>query len=696
YNSSGWAMLNGTADNSTHTLSLANMDPASIYGILQYNASNCPVIVENGTYSMSSNFTGAPNNASEIAANAYACVKIAASNVTFDCAGYSITGTGSPGSAQYGILLNGSLSNVTVRNCPAVSNYTNGIHIYQSNSSLFTNISAFNNTNSGFYVDTGSNNSFIGNLAYNNTWEGFEIYADNNSFTNNTAYDNADGFYGDTASNNTFTNNMARNNLYSGFSFSDNPYNVFINNTAYSNNASGFDITTGAYNHLGGNLAYNNTDAGFGIFGGSDNSTLENNSAYNNSAYGNDYGVYSYHEMLDSYLGNSAYNNTITGIYDYSSKNLTVRDNVAFNNSVNGLEAGATANSTFANNSAHNNTYAGFYAINAIGNMFANNSAYSNNESGFALSYSQNNSLVNGTAYGNTLYGIRLSGSNNTLVYLSLSYGNGYGAYLEGANYANFTASNLTNNTNDGLRMDNASAFNSLGSNYVCFNGLDVNNQGASNAGAADRCDSFLSWTEGGHFGCEFSCSTMWHRFFGNVNSTIILKDNSSAGAFFSWNSTGFAVYFADYDSDVSWHDLQAIGKNSANASSASDFTELDAAFSTASFGDNINRTYSSDGSAPLESRNFTVFGRLVADVPIANSTASNTTFDTGILWDMSDDTGGGEYDAVDKESTVWTVAVNSSTTDVYGTYDYLVQIPSTLSTYEGGNDIVSVYVELQ
>ncbi|MCI0503698.1 right-handed parallel beta-helix repeat-containing protein, partial [Candidatus Micrarchaeota archaeon] len=45
YNSSGWAMLNGTADNSTHTLSLANMDPASIYGILEY--SNVPPVVQN-------------------------------------------------------------------------------------------------------------------------------------------------------------------------------------------------------------------------------------------------------------------------------------------------------------------------------------------------------------------------------------------------------------------------------------------------------------------------------------------------------------------------------------------------------------------------------------------------------------------------------------------------------------------------
>jgi hypothetical protein len=187
----------------------------------------------------------------------------------------------------------------------------------------------------------------------------------------------------------------------------------------------------------------------------------------------------------------------------------------------------------------------------------------------------------------------------------------------------------------------------------------------------------------------------MWHRFFGNVSGTIILGSNETA-LVYSWNASGFNVYFADYDSDVSWYDLQAVGRDTSDAASSNDFTELDTAFGTSAYSDNINRTYSSDGSAPLETATYAVFGTSIPNVPVANSTNFNTSFDTGILWDMSDDAGNGEYDATDKETTVWVVAVNSSTADVYGTYDYLIQVPYALSTYESGNDLVSIYLELR
>jgi hypothetical protein len=78
----------------------------------------------------------------------------------------------------------------------------------------------------------------------------------------------------------------------------------------------------------------------------------------------------------------------------------------------------------------------------------------------------------------------------------------------------------------------------------------------------------------------------------------------------------------------------------------------------------------------------------------VADSAAANTSFKTGILWDMGD--GGVEYGNALNQSTVWMVNVNSSANDTYGIYDYLVQVPYTLSTYEGSDDLVSVYVELR
>jgi hypothetical protein len=185
----------------------------------------------------------------------------------------------------------------------------------------------------------------------------------------------------------------------------------------------------------------------------------------------------------------------------------------------------------------------------------------------------------------------------------------------------------------------------------------------------------------------------MWHRFFGNVSGQLILGHNETPPYVYNWTGTGFNVYFADYDSAIDWFQLQAIGRTTANATSSDDFTELDTAFNTTSFGDNINKTYSTDGSSPIETDNYTVFLRPVNFVPVANSTAFNTTFNTGILWDMAD--GGTEYSNSFNQSTVWVVKVNS-TADVYGTYDYLIQIPYTLATYEGNNSLVSVYLELK
>ena len=120
---------------------------------------------------------------------------------------------------------------------------------------------------------------------------------------------------------------------------------------------------------------------------------------------------------------------------------------------------------------------------------------------------------------------------------------------------------------------------------------------------------------------------------------------------------------------------------------------QLDTAFGTSSFPDNISTTYSSDGSTPLSTANFTVYGKAINFVPVANSTKFNTTFKTGILWDASN---GGRYNSTTKQATVWVVKANASAQDAYGTYDYLVEIPYTLANYTGSNNMVSIYAELQ
>jgi|GEM_PF-6268452 len=90
---------------------------------------NCPVLSTAGqAYVMGNDFFGAPNDATP--QYGATCVKITASNVTFDCNGYSITNNGT-GGQTFGILLVSDLTNVTVKNCQGVSGYTDDIYSIQ-------------------------------------------------------------------------------------------------------------------------------------------------------------------------------------------------------------------------------------------------------------------------------------------------------------------------------------------------------------------------------------------------------------------------------------------------------------------------------------------------------------------------------------------------------------------------------------
>jgi hypothetical protein len=106
------------------------------------NVTNCPVISEPGTqFVMRSGYLGAPNDIGAIMPLSSACVKITASDVSFDCGGFNITGNNNtPSAPTVGIVLNGSLNNVSVRNCGMVGGYSYGALVYRSNRSSFSGL----------------------------------------------------------------------------------------------------------------------------------------------------------------------------------------------------------------------------------------------------------------------------------------------------------------------------------------------------------------------------------------------------------------------------------------------------------------------------------------------------------------------------------------------------------------------------
>ncbi len=191
-----------------------------------------------------------------------------------------------------------------------------------------------------------------------------------------------------------------------------------------------------------------------------------------------------------------------------------------------------------------------------------------------------------------------------------------------------------------------------------------------------------------------------WHFFYGDVfsSSNLVLANNNSKNLI-NWDAETLNkgnVYVVDYDSQISWTSLQAIGKNKAGQISNSDFSEIDSALNTIEFEDSVYNVYTDLGT-PKYFRDIIVFRHLIEEVPIINST-NNSNFVTGILWDTSDDTGGasGEFDLTDREDLVFISPINKHEQGAYGVYDYELRVPARLREYKTGDlKSASFYVEL-
>ena len=437
-----WSSVNTTPDTGARTLSLYNHNPASVYAILN---GNCPVITASGTYSMGNNFIGTPNDASPIVGTA--CVKIAASNVIFDCSGYSITNNGTAG-ITHGIVLNSSLNNVTVRNCPRISDYTRGVYVYNSTNVWVSNVTAYNFEQHAFITGLSSGVVMSNNTAYNASFYGFYLTnSDGNAYINNTARNNTqNGFYVQNSDNNNFTGNRVSNNSI-GFAVTGSTYNRFSNNTVNNHSDLGISLTSTSANN---NFTGNNVTWSYyyGFFVDSDYNVLRDNIASYNSLNGGGYSSISLNlGSLNTVVNNTVSNNFADGIFVYTSGNALANNTVHSNR--NGIFVGFGDSNVLTGNTAYDNTASGFaLSSSADNNTLVGNTAY-RNSLGFSLASSSNNRLENNTAYNQTSDGITMSSSGSS----------------------NLTGNVLYLNTNNGISMYPSSSNNRIIGNNAYNNG---------------------------------------------------------------------------------------------------------------------------------------------------------------------------------------------------------------------------------
>ncbi|MEM3335955.1 MAG: right-handed parallel beta-helix repeat-containing protein, partial [Thermoplasmata archaeon] len=429
YNSSGWTMLNNTPDISNNVLSLTNMNPASTYGILQNNESECMVINESGVYILKNNITGAPYNIylSDIAKELAVCIEINASDVEFDCQGYSIINNGTnaaDGSA--GILIDANRQNVTVKNC-IVSNYSGGLVNYKAPSNFIYNNTAFNNSEYGMVLlYLSENNTVENNTAYDNT-VGFFVYASNlNNFTNNSAYYNFDyGFLVYLGNGNRLTKNYGEANIISNFYVYSSIGTIITNNTGRTSNIGYLLYLNANNNYLYDNVAFLN-NYGFYVYGSSEN-ILENNTAYDN-----DYAGFMLNASANNNISNSiAYNTTNgSGFFLFESVGGVLRNISAFNNSNYGILLFDVNDTSLLYVNFSLNNWSGVYAQNSINLTLNNTITTLNNQSGLFIYSSENITLLNLASHVNKINGITLQSSENINITNAHLYNNSRDLYL--------------------------------------------------------------------------------------------------------------------------------------------------------------------------------------------------------------------------------------------------------------------------
>ena len=146
----------------------------------------------------------------------------------------------------------------------------------------------------------------------------------------------------------------------------------------------------------------------------------------------------------------------------------------------------------------------------------------------------------------------------------------------------------------------------------------------------------------------------------------------------------GGNVFVADTESQVQWTSLQAIGRTKSGTISSNDFSEIDNFIGSSGYNDSVYLTFTNSGT-PKSLANLNVFQNYIENVPVINS-SSGGNFATGILWDTSDSLDD-EYDLGEGEDIVFVTQINQGSVGEYGAYDYEIDVPSKLRSYNDGEE---------
>lgn len=185
-----------------------------------------------------------------------------------------------------------------------------------------------------------------------------------------------------------------------------------------------------------------------------------------------------------------------------------------------------------------------------------------------------------------------------------------------------------------------------------------------------------------------------WQKVFGNLSLDKVLIGNETNFTFWAGESIfNGNIFVADTESDIQWTELQSIGRTKIDTDSSNDFLEMDNVLGMGNYNDSIYQKFTNLG-VPKDTTSLFVFQNSLSDVPYINSSSSGN-FITGILWDTSDSLDD-EYDSTEAEDVVFVTQINMSAAGEHGIYDYEIDVPAKLRSYDSGEESeVYLYYDL-
>lgn len=190
-------------------------------------------------------------------------IVVAADDVTLDCAGHLVTGTGE----EFVIVIDGR-SGVTVQDCRITAG-ENGLGVSNSTGVVLRGNEAIENEGAGFALFSHATGTRLtGNLARSNAGSGFVLYgASHNLLRGNVARDNGDGFRIVRGSGNMLRGNRSAHNGYGFALFRGASDSTVVKNRAVANRAEGFALLFGTSgNRVVRNVSLRNLAEGISIF----------------------------------------------------------------------------------------------------------------------------------------------------------------------------------------------------------------------------------------------------------------------------------------------------------------------------------------------------------------------------------------------------------------------------------------------